>query len=83
MLHITFFLIGHAVSEKKMFEYYGDIREHGYCHGVGAYEPLGSYIFSESLNSVLLPITCKTFTLNDILNVFPIHMDWRPMLTLS
>ena len=40
-------LIGHAVSEEKMFEYYGDI--HVYCPGVGAYEPLGSIFFSESL----------------------------------
>ena len=30
-----------------MFEYYGDI--HVYCPGVGAYEPLGSILFSESL----------------------------------
>ena len=38
MLHINFALIGQAVSEEKMFEYYGDI--HVYCPGVGAEEPL-------------------------------------------
>ena len=31
-------LIGQAVSEKKMFEYYDNI--HVYCPGVGADEPL-------------------------------------------
>ena len=46
MLHIKFGFDCLAVSEEKMFEYYGDI--HVYCPGVGAYEPLGS-IFSESL----------------------------------
>ena len=30
-----------------MFEYYGNI--HVYCPGVGAYEPLGLFFFSESL----------------------------------
>ena len=38
-------LIGQAVSEEKMFEYYGDI--HVYCPGVGAYEPLGSNFFGQ------------------------------------
>ena len=72
---VLFFLAltGQAVSEEKMFEHYGDM--HVYCPGVGAYEPLGS-IFSESLYSVLLPISCKIFTLNDILRVFPIQMHW-------
>ena len=37
-------LIGHAVSKKKIFEYYGDINV--YCPGMGADEPLGSN-FSE------------------------------------
>ena len=32
-----------AVSEEKMFEYYGNI--HVYCPGVGADEPLGSNFF--------------------------------------
>ena len=36
-------LIGHAVSEEKMFKYYGNI--HVYCPGVGPYEPLGSTFF--------------------------------------
>ena len=73
-------LIGQAVSEEMMFEYYGDI--HVYCPGVGAYEPLGSNLFQNHKYSALLPISCKTFTLNDILKVFPIQMHWRPMLTL-
>ena len=47
MLHVKFGLIGQAVSKEKTFEYYGDI--HVYCPGVGAYEPLGSIFFSESL----------------------------------
>ena len=38
-------LIGQAVSEKKIFEYYGDL--HVYRHGVGSDKPLGSN-FSES-----------------------------------
>ena len=58
-----------------MFEYYGNI--HVYCPGVGAYEPLGSNFFSESL--IFSP---TAHTLNDILKVFPIQMHWRPMLTL-
>ena len=62
-----------------MFEYYGD--KHVYSPGVGAYEPLGSNFFQNHKYSVLLPISCKTFTLNDILKVFPIQMHWRPMLT--
>ena len=40
-------LIGQAVSEEIMFEYYGNV--HVYCPGVGAYESLGSNFFSESL----------------------------------
>ena len=36
-------LIGQAVSEEKMFKYYGDI--HVYCPGVGAYAPLGPIFF--------------------------------------
>ena len=36
-------LIGRAVSEEKMFEYYGNI--HVYCPGVGPYKPLGSTFF--------------------------------------
>ena len=62
-----------------MFEYYANI--HVYCPRVGVDEPLESRFFSESL-IVLLPISCKTFTLNDILKVFPIQLHWRPMLAL-
>ena len=64
MLHIKFGFIGQAVSEKKMFEYYGNI--HAYCPGVGAYEPLESLVFQNNLYSVLLLIFFKFFPLNDI-----------------
>ena len=63
-----------------MFEYYGNVQV--YCPGVGADEPLGSFFFQNHQYSVLLPISCKIFTLNDILNFFPIQMHWRPMLIL-
>ena len=36
-------LIGHVVSEEKMFEYYGNI--HAYWPRVGAYELLGPFFF--------------------------------------
>ena len=74
-----------------MFEYYDNM--HVYCLVVGADEPLGSsvfvvlfvffffvFFFQNHYYSVLLPISCKIFPLNDILTVFPIQM--RPMLTL-
>ena len=41
--HKNLALIGQAVSEEKMFEYYGNI--HVYCPGVGPYKPLGSTFF--------------------------------------
>ena len=47
--HSPFLRMNHmlrAVSEKKIFEYYGSI--HVYCPGVGADLPLGSILFSES-----------------------------------
>ena len=50
--------------------------------GWGHMSPLGSNFFQNHWYSVLLPISSKTFTLNDILKVLPIHMHWRPMLTL-
>ena len=43
MLHMKFALIGLAVSEKKMFEYYGHI--HVYSPGTGADNPPGAKIF--------------------------------------
>ena len=43
--------------------------------------PWSPFVFQNHLYSVLLPISCKTFTLNDILKVFPIEMHWRSMLT--
>ena len=36
-------LIGQAVSEEKIFEYYGNI--HVYCPGEVAYKPLGPTFF--------------------------------------
>ena len=43
MIHIKMALIGQAVSEEKMFEYYGNI--HVYCKGAGPYKPLGPTFF--------------------------------------
>ena len=50
-----------------MFEYNGNI--HVYCPRVGAILALGSIFFQNHLYSALLPIFCKTFTLNDFLKV--------------
>ena len=36
-------LIGQMVSEKQIFDYYGD--EDEYCPGAGADQPMGSIIF--------------------------------------
>ena len=47
-------LIGQAVLEKKIFEYYGDI--HVYCPGVGG-QPLGCNFFQNHKSSVHLPIS--------------------------
>ena len=55
-----------------MFEYYSNI--HALCPRVGADETLGSNFFRI--------INIQSFTLNDILKVFPIQMRGRPMLTL-
>ena len=54
---------GKAVSEER-FEHYGSLYVN--CPGVEADEPLGSKFFHNHLYSVLLPISCKTFPLNDI-----------------
>ena len=48
MPHKNLALIGQAVSEAMMFEYYCNV--HVYCPGLGADEPLGSDLFSESFN---------------------------------
>ena len=37
------FLVGQAVSEEKIFEYY--VNKHVYCPGMGAYKPLGTTFF--------------------------------------
>ena len=59
-----------------MLEYYGII--HVYCPGVGTDEPLGPIFFKELL--IFSPTTHVTS--NDCKKVFPIQMNWRPMLTL-
>ena len=72
-------LIGQAVSEKKIFEYYGDI--HLYCPRVGADRPIGS-IFKNHISSVHLPISLMFFSSNDFFDKFPLQMHGPPMLTL-
>ena len=44
-------LIGPAVSEMKIFQYYGDINV--YCPGVGSGQPLGSIFFFRILSLML------------------------------
>ena len=72
-------LIGRAVSEIKIFQYYGDT--HVYCTGGGggggADQPQGSIFFRIiNLQSIWhLPILFKLFSLqNDILTIFPIQI---------
>ena len=65
-------LIGQAVSENKIFEYYGDI--HVSCPGVEADQPLWSNFFQNHKSSVHLPISFKIFPSNDIFTIFPIQM---------
>ena len=64
-------MIGQAVSEKKIFEYYCNI--HVYCPGVGADQPLGSNSFQNHITSVHLPI----------LTIFPIQMHGQPYADLA
>ena len=80
MLHIKFGFDWSSGFRGEEFEYYGNINV--YYPGVGAHERLGSNFFQNHQYSVLFPISCKTFTLNYILTVFPIQMPGRPMLTL-
>ena len=68
-------LIGQAVSEKKIFEYYGDI--HAYYPGVGQTSPLGI------INPQSISPFPYFFSANDILTIFQIQIYGRPMLTLS
>ena len=51
-------LVGQTVSEKKIFENYGNI--HVYCSQVGADLSMGS-IFQTHKSSVHLPISIKVF----------------------
>ena len=59
--------IGQAVSEKKIFEYYGNIHIYMYCPRAKA---------------VHLPISFKFFSSNDSLTTFSIQMHGRAKLTL-
>ena len=70
-------LTGQVVSEKKTFEYYGNI--HVYCSGVGADKPQGPKFFQNHNSSVHLPISFCFFPSNDILPIFPIQMHVRPI----
>ena len=79
MLHIKIGLIGRAVSEKKMIEYYG--HTHVYSSGAGADNPLGPKYFHKHEYSVHLLIPSKFFAI-DIFLFFPIQMHGRPKLTL-
>ena len=65
-----------------MFEYYGNI--HVYCPEVGADEPLGYNLFSESLIFSLSAHFMQNFPF-DILSVFHIQIHRRPtcILTMS
>ena len=51
--------------------------------GWGRMSFFGPFFFQNHYYSVLLPIYCKTFTLNDILKVFPIQMHWWPIYDLA
>ena len=53
-------LIGQAVSQKKIFEYYGDFQVS--CPEVEADQPLGSKFFQKHKSSVHLPISFKFFS---------------------
>ena len=66
------FLVGQAVSEKKMFEYYGHI--HVYSSGTGADNPLGQFFFIiiNLLSICILPASFPPF--NNILLNFLIQM---------
>ena len=74
-------LIGRAVSEKKIFEYYGHI--HVSCPGVEADQPLGYNFFQNNKSSVHLAISFKFFTSNDILTIFPHSNAWHTYVDLA
>ena len=57
MLHIKFDLNGQAVSEKKIFEFYGHI--HVYSPGERADNPLGPKYFHKHKSSIHLLILSK------------------------
>ena len=73
-------LIGHAVSEKKIFENYGDI--HVYCPGIkGRPAPLSNFFRIINLQSIYpFPFfISKIFSSNDILTILPFQMHGPPM----
>ena len=61
-------LIGQAVSEKKMFEYYG--HTHVYSPGAGADNPLGPKYFHKHKSSVHLLIPSKFFAIKRHFPIF-------------
>ena len=69
-------MIGHVVSEKKMFEDNGYMQV--YSPLTGAYNLLGSLCF-QNYKSVALDICCKCFPVNYFVKVFPIQTHTRPL----
>ena len=67
-------LIGQSVSEKKSFEYYGNIRVHVYCTRVED-QSLGSNFF-QNQSSVHSTISFNFFPSNDIFDNFS-HLNAR------
>ena len=72
MLHIMFGLIGQAVSEKMMFEYY----DHMYTKPRGGGRQPPEDIFS------IMHTPSKFPPFNYILLIFPIQMHGQPTLAL-
>ena len=79
MLHINLALIGEAVSEKKLFEYYGHI--HVYSLEAVVDNPLGiNFYININLPSICLSPNFPQF--NYILLIFHIQKNWQSKLTL-
>ena len=79
----TLALIGQSVTEKKIFDYYGNI--HVYFPGVGEDQPLGSNVFHNHKSSVNSPIPFKFFSANDILIIdkFPHSNAWATYVDIA
>ena len=79
MLHINLALIGEAVSEKKLFEYYGHI--HVYSLEAEADNLLGiNFYININLLSICLSPNFPEY--NYILLIFHIQKNWQSKLTL-